>query len=426
MRITSIDDIGGALASEVIDAGELVVIPGLVDTHVHINEPGRTEWEGFASATRAAAAGGITTLLDMPLNSVPATTKAAALDKKRKSAMNQCHVDVGFLAGVVPGNTGDLPALWSEGVFGFKCFLVPSGVNEFHHVTAADLKSAMPVLAQLRAPLMVHAELPAPIEAAAPDLQKLDPRAYATYLSSRPPTAEVLAVQLMLDLARRYSVRLHIVHVSAAEVIPLLREARADRVPVTAETCPHYLAFDAEQIPTGATEYKCAPPIRGSENREQLWRALQEGLLDFVVSDHSPCPPALKRRESGDFFAAWGGIASLELTLPVIWTEMRKRALPFERALRWLCEGPAHLVGLQRTKGRLAAGFQADFALVDPSATFDVDPARLHQKHPITPYAGRTLTGKVRATYLRGQLIYADGEMIGEPSGRLLKREGVA
>jgi allantoinase len=424
MRVSHIDDVGGARAAEVLDARNHIVMPGLVDTHVHINEPGRTEWEGFASATRAAAAGGITTLLDMPLNSVPATTKSSALDKKRRSAAKQCRVDVGFLGGVVPGNAGELAQLWADGVFAFKCFLVPSGVNEFHNVTLPDLCVVMPLLAQLRAPLLVHAELPGPIEAAAAELRGRDPRAYTTYLASRPAGAEVQAVQLMIDLARRYSVRVHIVHVSAGDVIPLLREARTDRVPVTAETCPHYLAFEAEQIPTGATEFKCAPPIRGNGNREALWRALQDGVLDFVVSDHSPCPPALKRRESGDFVAAWGGVASLELSFPVVWSEMRGRSLPFERALRWMCEGPARLVGLHRNKGRLATGYQADFALLDPAQAFEVNPKDLHQKHPITPYAGRTLHGRIHATYLRGQLVFADGETVGSPTGRLLKREG--
>jgi allantoinase len=424
MRVSHIDDVGGARASEVLDAGTLIVMPGLVDTHVHINEPGRTEWEGFASATRAAAAGGITTLLDMPLNSVPATTKSSALEKKRRSAAKQCRVDVGFLGGVVPGNVGELHQLWADGVFGFKCFLIPSGVNEFHHVTPSDLRNVMPTLAQLRAPLLVHAELPGPIEAVAAELRGRDPRAYTTYLASRPAAAEVQAVQLVIDLARRHNVRVHIVHVSASDVIPLLREARTDRVPITAETCPHYLTFEAEQIPNGATEYKCAPPIRGNGNRESLWRALQDGVLDFVVSDHSPCPPALKRRESGDFFAAWGGVASLELSLPVVWSDMRKRSLPFERALRWMCEGPARLAGLHRSKGRLATGYQADFALFDPELASEVNPKELHQKHPITPYAGRTLHGRVRATYLRGQLVYANGETVGPPAGRLLKREG--
>lgn len=422
MRVAPIDDTGGASQGEILDAGELVVIPGLVDTHVHINEPGRTEWEGFATATKAAAAGGVTTLLDMPLNSVPATTTASALEKKRKAAAKQLRVDVGFLGGVVPGNQSDLPELWAQGVFAFKCFLTPSGVNEFHNVTANDLRAAMPVLAQLRATLMVHAELPGPIETASASLGERKRDVYATYLASRPPAAEVDAVRLMVDLARRHGVRVHIVHVSACEVLPLLREARAARLPVSAETCPHYLAIEAEQIPAGATEFKCAPPIRSRENREHLWNAMQDGTLDCIVSDHSPCPPEMKKRDTGDFFAAWGGVASLELGLPVVWTEVRKRGMPFERVIDWMSHAPAKLARLERMKGRIAPGLQADFALVDANEYFAVDPMALKQRHPITPYAGRTLHGKVHATYLRGELIYARGETVGEPRGQLLAR----
>ena len=422
MRIASMDDTGGASTDEILDANGLIVIPGLVDTHVHINEPGRTDWEGFATATAAAAAGGVTTLLDMPLNSIPATTKASALEKKRKAAAAQARVDVGFLGGVVPGNNDDLPQLWQQGVYGFKCFMVPSGVQEFENVTAKDLHAAMPVLAQLRAPLMVHAELPGPIEAAAPALADKDKRAYATYLASRPPAAEVDAVRLVLDLARRYAVRVHIVHVSACEVLPLLREARAERLPVTAESCPHYLAIEAEQIPAGATEFKCAPPIRGRDNRNHLWNALADGTIDAIVSDHSPCPPDLKKKETGDFFAAWGGVASLELGFSVIWSEARKRGGSMESVVNWMSHAPARLAGLHRQKGRLAPGLQADFALVNPDEYFVVDPKALKQRHPVTPYAGRTLHGKVHATYLRGELIYAAGEVIGEPRGQLLAR----
>ena len=426
MRVSHIDDLGGATDADVLDAGQSIVLPGLVDTHVHVNEPGRTEWEGFDSATRAAAAGGITTILDMPLNSIPATTKSSSLAKKRESAAAHCHIDVGFLGGLVPGNLNDLEELWADGVYGFKCFLVPSGVDEFRNVSLSDVAKAMPVLARLRAPLLVHAELSEAIDAATDELTDDDPRQYATYLASRPPTAEIDAVKAMIDLARRHNVRVHIVHVSAAEAIPALRDARADRVPITAETCPHYLAFTAEQIPDGATQFKCAPPIRGSANREQLWNALVEGVLDCVVSDHSPCPPELKRAERGDFFAAWGGIASLELTAAVVASQLRARSIPLENLARWMSEGPARLAGLHRVKGRLAAGYQADFALLDDSETFVVDPATLQQRHPVTPYAGLSLHGRVQATYLRGRLAYCDGELVGAPAGRLLKREGIA
>ena len=428
MRLSHVDDVGAARATDVLDAGELLVIPGLVDTHVHINEPGRTEWEGFASATRAAAAGGVTTLLDMPLNSIPATINPEALAKKRESAAHTCHVDVGFLGGLVPGSIGDLPHLWADGVFGFKCFLVPSGVDEFRNVTLSDVSKAMPTLARLRAPLLVHAELPEQIEAATAEVLEDDPRRYATYLASRPPSAEVEAVEAIVDLARRYNARVHIVHVSSSEVIPILRDARADRVLVTAETCPHYLAFSAEQIPDGATQFKCAPPIRDNANRERLWGALQEGVLDFIVSDHSPCPPALKRMDSGNFFEAWGGVASLELTAAVIVTQMRARSIPLAHLARWMCEAPTHLArgGLQRCKGRLAPGYHADFVLLDDAETVIVDPDRLHQRHPVTPYAGLSLHGRVHATYLHGQLVCSEGDLVGPPSGRLLRRESVA
>jgi len=427
MRVSDIDDTGGASAIEILDAGDLVVLPGLVDTHVHINEPGRTEWEGFATATRAALAGGVTTLIDMPLNSIPSTTKAAALGKKRHSAEGQCHVDVGFLGGVVPGNAGELHQLWMDGVFGFKCFLAPSGVDEFRNVSEKDLRNVMPVLAQLRAPLLVHAELPEPIEAATREVRAddLDRRVYSTYLSSRPPAAEIEAVQMVIDLARRYHVRVHVVHVSSAEIVRMMREARAERVPITSECCPHYLSLAAEDIPDGATEFKCAPPIRGANNRDGLWRGLQDGHIDFIVSDHSPCPPEMKRRDKGDFFDAWGGIASLELGLSVVWTEMQARSIPFALIARWMCDGPAKLARLHRMKGRLATGLQADFAIVDMDERFDVDANTLFQRHHLTPYAGRTLRGRVRATYLRGQLAYANGEIVGGAMGHLLKREGV-
>jgi allantoinase len=299
-------------------------------------------------------------------------------------------------------------------------------VEEFRNVSLSDIAKAMPILARLRAPLLVHAELPESIKVATEELRDDDPRSYATYLASRPPTAEIDAVKAMIDLARRYNVRTHIVHVAAAEAIPALRDARADRVPITAETCPHYLAFAADEIPDGATQFKCAPPIRDRANREQLWSALVEGVLDCVVSDHSPCPPAMKRPERGDFFAAWGGIASLELTAAVIASQLHARSIPLERMARWMSEAPARLVGLQRFKGRLAAGLHADFALLDDSDTFVVDPETLQQRHHVTPYAGLSLHGRVRATYLRGRLAYRNGELVGPPAGRLLRREGIA
>ena len=419
-RIGPYED-SGTPGLDVLDVNELHILPGLVDTHVHINEPGRADWEGFSTATAAAAAGGVTTLLDMPLNSVPATTNPRALEKKRRAAEGKCRVDVGFLGGVVPGNDSHLESLWKDGVFAFKCFLVPSGVDEFRRVARSDLDNAMPVLARLGATLMAHAELPEPIERTLPGLKARDPRQYATYESSRPPEAETTAVQLMIELARAHRSAVHIVHVSAAESIALLRAARSNGVPVSAETCPHYLTLSADQIADGATEFKCAPPIRTGANQSALWSALVEGTLDMIVSDHSPCPPALKRRETGDFFAAWGGIASLELGLDVIATAVRQRGIDAGKLAAWMAANPARIAGLTR-KGVIASGADADFAIVDPAASWTVDAASLQQRHKLTPYHGTALTARVRATYLRGALIFADGQTVGPPAGTLLSR----
>jgi allantoinase len=407
--------------AEVIEAGDLLVLPGLVDTHVHVNEPGRTEWEGFGTATRAAAAGGVTTLLDMPLNSIPATTSAAALQAKRQAATGQTWVDVGFIGGVVPGNAKALHDLAEGGVLAFKCFLVPSGVEEFEHVGERDLREAMPILASLGLPLMVHAELPGPIEAASRSLGGADPRRYATYLASRPPAAETEAVAMMVDLCAATGARTHIVHVSSAESVPILRDARVRGLPVTAETCPHYLAIDAEQIPDGATEFKCAPPIRDRANRDALWDALVRGDLDMIVSDHSPCPPSMKQRESGDFFAAWGGIASLQLASSVVWSETCERGLPVGCFVRWTSEAPARFAGLEARKGRIAPGHDADLVLWDPDVEQVVEPGMLLHRHRITPYLGRRLNGVVEATYVRGELAYdRRGGPVATPPGRLL------
>jgi allantoinase len=422
VRVGNIDDTGEATPFTTLDAGEAVVLPGLVDTHVHVNEPGRTDWEGFASATRAAAAGGVTTLLDMPLNSVPATTTRAALAEKRSAAAGQCFVDVGFIGGVVPGNTGELARLWEDGVFAFKCFMVPSGVEEFSHVSESDLRDAMPALHQLGATLMVHAELPTAIEHALAALGNANPRVYATYLQSRPSAAEVDAVKLLLGLAREYGTRVHVVHVASADVLPLLAAARRNGMSVTAESCPHYLAIDSSAIPDGATEFKCAPPIREKAHQDRLWQALADGAIDQVASDHSPCPPSLKRRDTGNFFQAWGGIASLELTLPVLWTAMHSRSLELTHLARWLCDAPARLAGLTGIKGRIAPGYRADLVMFDADAAFVVDAEGLHQRHKLTPYAGHTLRGRVQATYRSGELIFVEDDAVGSPAGIVMRR----
>src|SRR5690242_18074103 len=385
---------------ELVEAGEdSIVMPGLVDTHVHINSPGRSEWEGFPSATLAAAAGGVTTLVDMPLNSIPATTTLAAFKTKLDQARGDCFVDVGFWGGVVPGNTAELAPMFAAGVVGFKCFLVPSGVDEFPHVTETDLGEAMPELARLGAMLIVHAELPGPMKTA-------DDTDYASFLKSRPRAAEDEAIELMIRLSREFGTRVHIVHLSSSDALPLLRSAQAEGVKITAETCPHYLHFAAETIPPDATEFKCCPPIREAENREKLWQGLADGTIDMVVSDHSPCPASMKLRDTGDFLAAWGGIASLQLRLPVVWTEARRRGFSLRELANWLCLNPARQVSLASRKGALAPGCDADIVIWNPEREFIVDAAHLEHRHKLTPYQSEHLTGVVEKTFLRGRKIY--------------------
>jgi allantoinase len=384
----------------IVDAGESIVMPGLVDTHVHINEPGRTEWEGFETGTRAAAAGGVTTILDMPLNSIPATTTVDALEAKRKAAREKSVVNVEFIGGVVPGNVGELEALRDAGVRAFKCFLSPSGVDEFPAVSERDLREAFPVLERLGLPLMVHAEDPACLLASRGSSRK-----YGDYLTTRPVAAERAAIALLVELMARSPTPVHIVHLSSATSLDIVRTARARGLPLTVETCPHYLTFAAEEIPDGATEYKCAPPIRDKAERDALWEAVIAGDIDLIASDHSPCPPAMKETE-GDFFSAWGGIASLQLSVSAVWTGARIRGLKPERIAQWMSAAPARLAGLQDRKGTLAAGYDADIVLWDSEASFVVDPTELLHRHKVTPYVGRELFGKVLATYVGGRRIF--------------------
>jgi allantoinase len=406
----------------IYDAGESVVMPGLVDTHVHINEPGRTFWEGFDSATRAAAAGGVTTLIDMPLNSIPATTTAAALEAKRAAAHEKCWVNVGFWGGVVPGNADELRALHRASAFGFKCFLVPSGVPEFAHVGEDDLRAALPELAALDAPLLVHAELPDPIEEANKKLANADVTKYKTWLASRPPDAETKAVELMIRLAREFKARVHIVHLASELSVPLIQRAKKDGVRITAETCPHYLFFASRSIRNGRTEFKCAPPIRDLQNNKSLWTALSKGAIDFVVSDHSPSPPAMKCLDTGDFFKAWGGIASLQLGLPAMWTKLSGRNDSLKHLVRWMCSGPARLVGLEKHKGAIAIGYDADIVVWNPKKRFVMRPGMLQHRHKLTPYLKHSLRGIVEATFLGGEMIYDRGNFLGKPRGMLLRR----
>ena len=418
-RIVFVGDYDDVVAGcEILDAGEeSLVMPGLVDTHVHINAPGRTEWEGFRSATLAAAAGGVTTVIDMPLNSVPPTTTLAAFKVKLETARHDCFVDVGFWGGVVPGNTGELAPMFAAGVVGFKCFLVPSGVDEFEHVTEEHLREAMPELTRLGALLIVHAELPGSIRT---DGDRAGD--YRSFLESRPRAAENDAVELMIRLSREFGTRVHIVHLSSAEAIPLLREAQAAGVKITAETCPHYLHLAAEDVPEGATEFKCCPPIRERDNREELWDGLKDGTIGLIVSDHSPCPGEMKLRESGDFMKAWGGIASLQLRLPVVWTEARRRGFSLLDMTRWLCANPARQVSLAPPKGSIMVGSDADLVIWNPDETFTVDASSLHHRHKLTPYAGELLHGVVKKTFLRGRKIYDHNHFTDAPLGQMLLR----
>ncbi|MCA1634787.1 MAG: allantoinase AllB [Acidobacteria bacterium] len=427
VAVTAFDEVPRGCALR--EAGESVLMPGLVDSHVHVNEPGRTDWEGFETATRAAAAGGVTTIVDMPLNSIPPTTTLGGLRAKLAAAGGKCHVDVAFWGGVVPGNLPELPALFEAGVVGFKCFLIHSGVEEFPHVTEDELRPALQELARLGSLLIVHAEVPGPVERALAEGAAAtggagDPRRYESFLRSRPRAAEDEAVRLLIRLCRETGARVHVVHHSSSDSLAALREARAEGLPLTVETCPHYLSFAAEEIPDGATEFKCCPPIRERENREKLWAALGDGVIDMVVSDHSPCPPDLKRREEGDFLKAWGGISSLQLRLPVMWTEASARGHSLEHLTRWLSREPARLAGLDKKKGSIAEGFDADLIIWNAEETFRVESSMLRHRHRLTPYEGRNLRGVVEATYLRGEVIYERGNFSEEPKGMLLKRGG--
>jgi allantoinase len=394
-------------SAALVELGDDALLPGLVDTHVHVNEPGRTEWEGFATATRAAAAGGVTTIIDMPLNSLPPTLDPAALSAKQAAATGQIHTDVGFWGGAVPGNLGRLRELWDAGVFGFKCFTADSGVPEFPPVSSEQLKAVLDEVAGFDGLVLVHAE-------ASDGLRPLESaETFAEFLASRPALAEQRAIARLIEAVRATGGRAHVLHLSAARALSDISAARAEGVRISVETCPHYLTLTAEEIPDGATEFKCCPPIRNLANRESLWAGLSSGDIDCVVSDHSPCPPAMK---SGDFASAWGGIASLQLGLPLVWTAARGRGFSLPAVVDWMAARPAALAGVSR-KGRIAVGFDADLVAFDTEGTFTVDPASLRHRHPVTPYAGQRLTGVVRRTWLRGRIVG------GEPFGRLLRRE---
>lgn len=417
-RVADYDDVPAG--ASVTDYGEHVIMPGLVDSHVHVNEPGRTEWEGFETATRAAAAGGVTTIVDMPLNSIPPTTTVQALMAKAEAMEGKCHVDVALWGGAVPGNAPLLGDMLRHGARGFKCFLIESGVPEFGFLDAAGLEEALVALRDTGAPLLVHAELPGPIDAAREHLSG-DHRSYRRYVASRPPAAEDQAIERVARFCTSTGARAHIVHLSSSGGLDILRRARDQGTRLTAETTPHYLHFAAESIPDGAPEFKCAPPIRERDNRERLWDAVREELLAGIVSDHSPCTPELKKLQQGDVEHAWGGIASLQFGLSIVWTNARERGVPLEALPPLLCQGPARIAGLEGRKGSLERGADADLVVWAPEESFRVTPDIVQHRHTVTPYTGAELFGAVKATFVRGVKVWEDGQRVGGATGRWIQ-----
>jgi allantoinase len=399
----------------VIDVGNSVLMAGIVDPHVHINEPGRTDWEGFDTATKAATAGGITTLVDMPLNSLPVTTTAKAFDEKIKATRGQLHANCGFWGGVVPGNEREIEPLTEKGVLGFKAFLTHSGIDEFPNSTESDLKKAMPLIAKHDLPLLVHCELSNPTH-----YSPLTTSVYKNYLASRPKQWEDDAIALMIRLCEEFNCRVHIVHLSSADSIEQIANAKQRGLPLTVETAQHYLFFNAEEINEGQTQFKCAPPIREKANNERLWQALKDGIIDFVATDHSPAPPALKDLASGDFMNAWGGISSIQFALPVLWTAAKTRGCRLNEAAKWLCESPALLPGLENIKGKIQKGYDADLVAWDPESSFIVRENMIHHRHKITPYLDEKLYGVVKQTWLGGEKVFDNGAFIHLNKGSIL------
>ncbi|MDB5246627.1 MAG: allB [Segetibacter sp.] len=404
---------------KVIDVGDKLLMPGVTDPHVHINEPGRTEWEGFETATKAAIAGGITTLIDMPLNSSPVTTTAKAFNEKLAAAKNKIHANVGFWGGLVPGNEKDIEPLIERGVLGFKAFLTHSGIGEFPNVTEEDLRKAMPIIAKYDLPLLVHCELTGEVK-----LERSNVNSYQQYVASRPKEWEDKAIEMMIRLCEELNCRVHIVHLSSANSIEAIAKAKSKALPLTVETAQHYLYFNAEEIPDGNTAFKCAPPIREKANNEQLWQALKDGIIDFVATDHSPAPPAIKELESGDFTKAWGGISSLQFALPVLWTAAKKRGGSLQELVKWLCVNPAKLAGRASTKGKIAKGFDADLIVFDDEKTFTVTEDLIQHKHKVTPYLNEMLAGVVEQTYLQGVKVFDKGAFTEPNKGNIITRNG--
>lgn len=401
----------------VYDFNESYLMSGIVDTHAHINEPGRTEWEGFVTATKSALAGGITTIIDMPLNSIPATTSLNALNVKKESAKNSCMIDYGFWGGVIPQNEHELESMVNNGVMGFKCFMCPSGVDEFPHVTKSDLDIAMPILTKLNVPLIVHAEIESEVHC-----KNQHQNEYQTYLESRPKKWEEDAIKVMIELCEKYKTKTHIVHLSTASILDDIKKVKAKGLPFSVETCPHYLSLICEEIIDGATQFKCAPPIREKENQEKLWEGVKNMIIDFIVSDHSPCTPDLKLFSTGDFIKAWGGIAGLQFSMNVVWTEMKKRGMSVLDLSRLMSFNTAKFIGIENQKGKIDIGNDADFVIFNPNEKFLLKKEDILHRHKVTPYEGRVLEGKVLKTILRGEISFDEGKMV-KPNGKFIRRK---
>jgi len=401
------------------DMGNNVVMPGLVDTHVHINEPGRTDWEGFETATKAAAAGGITTLVDMPLNCIPVTTTVDALNQKIVATQNQLWIDCGFYGGLIPDNIQDIEPLADAGVLGFKAFLSPSGIDEFPNILESHLREALPVLSKKGIPILVHAELENGTT------QSKEQKTYKSFQDSRPKSWENNAIKLLIQLSKEFDARIHIVHLSSADILAEIAQTRNDGYPISVETCPHYLHFASENISDGDTRFKCAPPIWEGENRENLWRGLEKGMINFITSDHSPCTPELKNMKAGNFEKAWGGISSIQFTLPVIWTECKARGFSIDQLINWMSTAPAIFIGKDQQKGQISPGYDADLVCWNPDEKYIIQKKAIHHKNKLTPYEGESLYGVVNTTFLRGQKVYENGEFLGNPTGKIiLKNNG--